>query len=84
MAFISKKCIECNDPTKRVSGSYRGKDRQGAFKGDMYTCENKICEIYRARDREVRRLTVEPKPEREEVAAEQPKKNGANAKKRRR
>lgn len=60
MAFISRKCIECTDPTKRVSGSYRGKDKQGTFKGDMYTCENKICEVYRARDREVKRLVSQP------------------------
>lgn len=75
MAFISRKCIECTDPTRRVSGSYNGKDRHGAFKGDMYTCENKICEVYRAREREIRRLGIEPKNEREENQPSQKNKN---------
>lgn len=59
MAFISKKCVACNDSTKRVCGTYRGSDEKGKYKGDMYTCENKSCDMYYFREKEMKRLSYE-------------------------
>lgn len=45
MAYISKQCVYCTDPTKKSCGEYRGKDEKGRYKGTLYQCENTGCTV---------------------------------------
>lgn len=46
MAYISKQCVECTDPTKRECGKYYGTDEKGKYSGTLYECNNVCCKIY--------------------------------------
>lgn len=57
MAYISSKCIECKDRTKRCAGMYSGKDENGKrFSGRMYLCDNMGCRINIDRMKSIKRL----------------------------
>lgn len=46
MAYISKKCVTCTEPSKRAAGQYSAKDENGKrFSGHLYECDNEICPI---------------------------------------
>lgn len=46
MAYISRECVTCTDPTKRCEGKYHGRDEKGKyFSGNMYICSNGHCQI---------------------------------------
>lgn len=49
MAFISKQCVTCTEPTKRECGKYRGSDEKGKYSGPLYECNNVGCKIYYGR-----------------------------------
>ena len=57
MAYISRECVSCTDPTKRCESTYHGKDEKGkVFRGNMYVCSNAHCQINIERMRTQRRL----------------------------
>lgn len=52
MAYISSKCVECTEKTKRCAGEYSAKDEAGKkFQGRMYLCDKTNCDINRVRQR---------------------------------
>lgn len=58
MAFNSRQCVSCEDPTKRNAGKYYGKDEKGSFSGPMYNCDNEYCNIYYERKRLLRQAAA--------------------------
>lgn len=57
MAYISRECVTCTDPTKRCEGQYKGRDEKGKFfSGDMYICSNSYCQINIERVRTLKKL----------------------------
>lgn len=52
MGYLSGKCVTCTEKTKRYAGEYSGNDEDGKrFRGHLYCCKNKDCEINCARVR---------------------------------
>lgn len=46
MAYLSGKCVVCNEKTKRCAGEYSGIDENGKkFRGRMYLCDRADCDI---------------------------------------
>ena len=45
MAFITRKCVTCSEPTKRKAGEYSGSDQQGKYRGDLFICDRTWCEV---------------------------------------
>lgn len=57
MAYISRECVDCTEPTKRRAGKYSGRDEKGKrFFGQMYECDNLHCEINRKRMKTIRQV----------------------------
>lgn len=57
MAYISRECVTCTDPSKRCEGKYHGRDEKGKFfSGDMYICNNSCCQINLERMRTQKKL----------------------------
>ena len=51
MAYLSRACVTCTDPTRRPAGRYSGRDEKGRrFSGRRYVCDNAGCKINRERE----------------------------------
>lgn len=57
MAYISRECVSCSEPTKRTAGTFSGRDEKGKrFSGPMFECKNQSCPINRERMRTEKKL----------------------------